>query len=148
MGTVALTVEQLGGQVVGVIPQSLTVKEIVQRPVGQLILVNTMHERKAKMAQLADAFIALPGGFGTMDELFEAITWGQLGIHSKPIGLLNINNFYTPLLQWVEQAVAHGFVRPQHRKLLAVAQEPAQLIDQLRQYEAPPGLVQWKDLTA
>jgi uncharacterized protein (TIGR00730 family) len=143
MGAVARGVAQQGGQVTGIIPRSLVVKELVDQPVGELLLVDTMHERKALMAERADAFVALPGGYGTLDELFEAITWGQLGIHRKPIGLLNVNNFFTPLVAWVDHALAEGFVRPQHRQLVRVADEAEALLDQLRQYEAPPALVRW-----
>lgn len=146
MGAVARAAIEYGGRVIGVIPSALMRKEIVDESIGELILVNTMHERKAKMAQLADAFIALPGGFGTLDELFEMLTWNQLGIHGKPIGLLNVNNFYTPLLQWITHAQTQGFIRLQHVKLLTVAQEPSVLLDQLRHYEALPGLVQWQNL--
>lgn len=146
MGVVARAALECGGRVIGVIPRALMRKEIIAESIGELILVDTMHERKAKMAQMADAFIALPGGFGTLDELFEILTWSQLGIHSKPIGLLNVNDFYTPLLQWIDHAQIQGFIRLQHRKLLTMAQEPSALLDQLRHYEAPPGLVEWENL--
>jgi uncharacterized protein (TIGR00730 family) len=148
MGTIARTVAAAGGNVVGVIPGALMVKELASEAIGELIVVNTMHERKAKMASLVDAFIALPGGFGTLDELFEAITWGQLGIHSKPVGLFNVNGFFDPLLQWVDHAVAEGFVRPHHRALVQTASDPVTLLDQLAHYEAPPGLVKWENLAA
>jgi uncharacterized protein (TIGR00730 family) len=148
MGTVARTVQDAGGQVTGVIPKSLMVKELASEAIGELIVVTTMHERKAKMASLADSFIALPGGFGTLDELFEILTWGQLGIHTKPIGLLNVNQFYDPLLAWVDHAVAESFVRSQHRRLVQTATDPAALLDLLATYEAPPGLVKWENLAA
>ena len=146
MGEIARTVAEGGGSVVGVIPGALKTKEIVGAVYGELIEVETMHERKAKMANLADAFIALPGGYGTLDELFEIVTWGQLGIHQKPIGLLNIEEYFTPLLQWVENALAMGFVRPQHRALLTMAAEPAALLAQLAAYTPAPGLVSWENL--
>jgi uncharacterized protein (TIGR00730 family) len=144
MGAVARGAAQQGGQVTGFIPRSLVVRELVDQPIGELIQVDTMHERKALMAERADAFIALPGGYGTLDELFEAITWGQLGIHQKPIGLLNVNSFFTPLVAWIDHAVAEGFVRHHHRQLVVVAADAEILLEQLRQYEAPPSLVQWQ----
>lgn len=146
MGEIARTVAEGGGQVIGIIPGALKTKEIVGAVYGELIEVATMHERKAKMANLADAFIAMPGGYGTLDELFEAVTWGQLGIHQKPIGLLNVDEYFTPLAQWVDNALAMGFVRPQHRALLAMATEPTHLLDQLAAYEPAPGLVSWENL--
>lgn len=146
MGEIARTVAEGGGQVIGIIPGALKTKEIVGAVYGELIEVATMHERKAKMANLADAFIAMPGGYGTLDELFEAVTWGQLGIHQKPIGLLNVDEYFTPLAQWVDNALAMGFVRPQHRALLAMAAEPTHLLDQLVAYVPAPGLVSWENL--
>lgn len=146
MGSVASAVAGAGGNVTGVIPSALIPKELANAAIGELIVVNTMHERKARMAELADAFIALPGGFGTLEELFEVITWGQLGIHSKPAGLLNVGGFFDPLLHWVDRAVAEGFIRPQHRALVQSATEPALLLDRLARYEVPPGLVKWENL--
>jgi uncharacterized protein (TIGR00730 family) len=143
MGAVARAVRDAGGQVTGVIPASLTTRELMGEPIGDLIVVQTMHERKARMAALADGFVALPGGFGTLDELFEAITWGQLGIHAKPIGLLNVAGFFDPLLAFIDHGVVTGFIRPHHRGLVMVGDEPAGLLDQLAHYDAPPGLVQW-----
>ncbi len=141
MGALARAARDNGGNVVGVIPESLTTREIMGEKIGELIVVETMHERKAIMASLADAFVAMPGGFGTMDELFEAITWGQLGIHAKPIGLLNIRGYFDSVLQWIEHGVAEGFVRPQHRGLLTVDVEPASLLDRLAVVQPPPGLL-------
>lgn len=146
MGTIARAVLAGGGAVTGVIPGPLKTKELSGEVLGDLITVRTMHERKATMTQLADGFIAIPGGFGTLDELFEALTWGQLGIHNKPIGLLNVNGYFTPLLQWIEHALAEGFVRPQHRNLIVVADEPAILLDLMIAYEPPPALTKWLDL--
>ena len=146
MGTIARTVLAGGGAVTGVIPGPLKSKELSGEVLGDLITVRTMHERKATMTQLADGFIAIPGGFGTLDELFEALTWGQLGIHNKPIGLLNVNGYFTPLLQWIEHAMGEGFVRPQHRNLIVVADEPATLLDLMIAYEPPPALTKWLDL--
>ena len=146
MGSIARTVIANGGKVTGVIPNSLKTKEVAGEIFGDLITVNTMHERKAMMARLSDGFIAMPGGFGTLEELFEATTWGQLGIHTKPVGLLNVNHYFDGLLQWIEQAVAHGFIRPHHQNLIIVANEPAALIEKMLVYEPPAGLVQWLDL--
>jgi uncharacterized protein (TIGR00730 family) len=140
MGKVANAALAHGAQVIGIIPKHLTTKELMGYPIGELIVVESMHVRKAKMAELADAFVALPGGFGTLDELFEAITWGQIGLHRKPIGLLNVNRFFDPLVGYIDHCVAEGFIRPQHRELLSIEEEPARLLDQLASYQAPPSL--------
>lgn len=145
MGTVAKAVSEGGGAVTGILPRSLKTKEIAETVYGNLIEVRTMHERKAMMTRLTDAFIAMPGGFGTLDELFEALTWGQLGIHTKPIGLFNVNGYFDGLIAWVDHAVTQGFIRPQHRSLLVVAADPGSLLDQLAQHQPPPGLVKWLD---
>jgi uncharacterized protein (TIGR00730 family) len=144
MGVLARAVRDAGGQVIGVIPAALTTRELMGETIGDLLVVETMHERKAKMAALAGGFIALPGGFGTLDELFEAITWSQLGIHTKPIGLLNVDGFFDPLLAFIDHGVAEGFIRPQHRRLVEVVDtDPVALLDRLAHHEAPRGLVQW-----
>jgi hypothetical protein len=143
MGIIARTVADAGGEVIGIIPGALTGKEIVSEVIGEMMVVNTMHERKAQMARLADAFIALPGGYGTLDELFEAITWAQLGIHHKPIGLLNVHGFFGPLIAWIDQASAAGFIGSQHRQLVQVAVDGEELLQQLADAEAPAGLVTW-----
>jgi uncharacterized protein (TIGR00730 family) len=141
MGTVARATLQAGSPVTGVIPTSLTTRELMGHPIGELIIVPTMHERKARLAAMADAFIAMPGGFGTLDELFEAITWGQIGLHNKPIGLLNVVGYFDPLLAFIERSLAEGFIRPHHRDLFVVADEPAQLLDLLIDHQPPPGLI-------
>jgi uncharacterized protein (TIGR00730 family) len=146
MGHLAMAVRDEGCHIVGVIPESLTTKELMGDKIGELIIVETMHERKAIMASLADGFIALPGGFGTMDELFEIITWGQLGIHQKPIGLLNVAGYFDPLLRLVEHGVDEGFIRPQHRNLFVVESTPAGLLDRMSQHQMPPGLINHVDL--
>lgn len=143
MGVIARAMHENGRSVTGIIPSALMLKEVVETVYGELIEVSTMHERKASMVQQADAFIAMPGGFGTLDELFEAITWAQLGIHKKPIGLLNVRGYFDPLLAWTEQAVAHGFVRPNHRHLFIAEEDPAALLDQLAAYEAPENVMKW-----
>jgi uncharacterized protein (TIGR00730 family) len=141
MGAVARAARDAGCRVTGIIPESLTTKELMGEKVGELIIVGSMHERKALMTQRSDAFIAIPGGFGTMDELFEAITWGQIGIHNKPIGLLNLDSYFDPLVQWIDHATQEGFIRPHHRDLIVVGTDPVHMIDQLVAYQAPPSLV-------
>ena len=143
MGAIADAALEAGGEVIGVIPRALAEKEIAHRGLARLYEVNSMHERKAKMADLAGAFIALPGGFGTFDELFEIITWAQLGIHHKPIGLLDVADYYAPLLAMVGRAVVEGFI-PQHNlDLIHCEQDPALLVDHLlvghRHPETVPG---------
>jgi uncharacterized protein (TIGR00730 family) len=134
MGVLADAVLAAGGEVAGVIPQALVDKELAHSRLTELHIVGTMHQRKALMADRADAFVALPGGFGTCEEFFEVLTWAQLGIHDKPIGLLNVAGFFDPLLAWIDGAVAEGFIRPKHRSLLLVAAEPARLLDELQSY--------------
>lgn len=141
MGKVATAARDHGCAVVGIIPEHLTTEELMGYPIGELIVVATMHERKAKMAELSDAFVALPGGYGTLDELFEAITWGQIGLHSKPIGLLNVEGFFDPLVNYIDHCVVEGFIRPQHRQLFLVDDDPARLLDRLDAHKPPPGLV-------
>ncbi|MFO0876589.1 MAG: TIGR00730 family Rossman fold protein [Gemmataceae bacterium] len=131
MGVVADAVLEAGGRVVGVIPQGLVEHEVAHRRLTELHVVRTMHERKALMADRSDAFLALPGGFGTLDELFEILTWAQLGIHAKPVGLANIAEFFTPLLQWLKHAVAEGYLRTRHQQLLHVRQDPVELLTHL-----------------
>ncbi|RME65222.1 MAG: TIGR00730 family Rossman fold protein, partial [Caldilineae bacterium] len=125
MGALARSVVAHGGQVHGVIPGPLAPKEISGQPIGELEVVDSMHARKARMAELADAFIALPGGFGTLEELFETITWVQLGIHRKPIGLLNVAGFFEPLRSLIQHHIEQGFIRPTYGNLLVVAEQPA-----------------------
>jgi uncharacterized protein (TIGR00730 family) len=132
-----------GGEVIGVIPQSLVDRELAHAGLTKLHVVQTMHQRKALMADLADGFAALPGGFGTAEEFFEILTWAQLGIHSKPIGLLNTRGFFTPLLAWLDHAVDEGFVRPTHRHLLLEADTPEQLLDRLLSFTPPEPRPKW-----
>ncbi|NBO93060.1 MAG: TIGR00730 family Rossman fold protein [Planctomycetia bacterium] len=131
MGVVADAALAAGGQVIGYIPQSLVDREVAHEGLTELYVVETMHQRKAMMADRATAFLALPGGFGTADELFEILTWAQLGIHEKPIGLANINGFFDPLLSWLERATRDGFLRLKHRQLLLVDSDPIQLLDRV-----------------
>jgi uncharacterized protein (TIGR00730 family) len=146
MGAVARAALAHGSRVVGVIPESLTTKELMGQPIGELLVVNTMHERKAKMAALSDGFIGMPGGFGTLEELFESITWGQLGIHTKPVGLLNVNGYFEPLIRLIDHGVSEGFIRSHHRDLVLMADTPQALLAKLAAYEPPPGLVRWLDI--
>lgn len=146
MGTIANAVLKFGGHVIGVIPEKLVIKNIVHDKLPDLRIVKNMHERKALMAELADGFIAMPGGFGTFEEFFEVLTWTQLGFHKKPVGLLNVNNFYTPLLAFLDGTVDAGFVKASHRKLIAVDSDPAILVDKL--HAAPVNVeAKWDHLT-
>ena len=138
MGAVADGCISRGGKVIGVIPHFLRTKEVAHENLNELILVETMHERKMKMHDLCDAFIALPGGYGTLEELFEMITWAQLGLHQKPVGVLNVQGFYDPLLEQVGTMVKAGFLKAEHRHMLLTSNSPSQLLDELNSYEAPP----------
>lgn len=131
MGILADAVLQAGSPVIGVIPRSMVERELAHQALTELHVVETMHQRKALMAERAAAFAALPGGAGTADEFFEIVTWRQLRLHVKPIGLLNIAGFFDPLLAWLDRTVADGFVRSEHRGLLHVAEEPERLLDLL-----------------
>ncbi len=137
MGVVADAVLEAGGEAIGVIPHALAAREIAHQRLTTLHVVASMHERKAMMAELSDAFIAMPGGFGTYEELFEALTWTQLGLHKKPCGLLNVAGFYDPVVRFIDHAVAEQFIRPQHRAALLVEQDPARLIDALESVTLP-----------
>jgi len=143
MGEIATAVTEAGGTVVGVIPHALAGKEIAYAQADELIVTDTMHARKSLMADRADAFVALPGGFGTCDELFEILTWAQLGIHAKPVGLLNVNGFFTPLLAWLDNVVREGLLKPRHRDLLLVSESAGDLLDRLQGYIPPPPTMKW-----
>jgi uncharacterized protein (TIGR00730 family) len=145
MGLVADTVMAAGGTVIGVIPRRLFPKEIAHRGLTELIEVDSMHERKTKMFELADAFIALPGGFGTLEELAEVTTWAQLGIHQKPIGVLNVGGYYDALLVFLDRGVHEGLLRADNRALLVDRDEPAALLQALRSY-VPKPRPQWLEL--
>lgn len=137
MGVVADAVLIGGGEVIGVIPEALATKELAHPNITIMHVVPSMHARKARMAELSDAFIAMPGGFGTFEELFEVITWAQLGIHRKPIGLLNVAGYFDPLMELVEHAIAEGFIKPEHRQLIVVCDQPATLLDNLAHHQMP-----------
>ncbi|MCC6443817.1 MAG: TIGR00730 family Rossman fold protein [Armatimonadetes bacterium] len=144
MGAAADAALQAGGEVIGVIPQALVDRELAHRGLSDLHVVSSMHERKATMAALSDAFIALPGGYGTLDELCEILTWAQLGLHAKPCGLLDVEGYYDHLLALLDHAVAQRFLRPEHRALLLDDTDPDRLLDRLTAYQ-PPALYKWID---
>ena len=146
MGVVADTVLAGGGEVTGVIPRSLVRREIAHKGLTRLHEVDSMHERKALMVDLADGFIALPGGFGTFDELFEITTWAQLGLHTKPIGLLNAAGYFTPLLNMIAHAAAEGFIPPGYEGFLLHKSGPAELLDDFVGYVPSTRQSKWMDL--
>lgn len=137
MGLVADTVLAGGGPVIGVIPESLQQKEVAHEGLTELLVTGDMHERKRLMAERADAFIAMPGGLGTLEELFEILTWGQLCFHAKPVGLLNSRGYYDDLVRFLDGTVSEGFVHPRHRAMLNVADEPGVLLDRLTREDQP-----------
>ncbi len=142
MGAVADAAIEAGGEAFGVIPESLMTFEVAHRGLTELIVVDSMHTRKARMADLSDAFIALPGGLGTLEELFEMLTWSQLRLHQKPVGLLNVDGFYDHLLTFLDQTVAAGFVRQEHRDNLIVSDDADELIKGLAAW-SPPEIDKW-----
>jgi uncharacterized protein (TIGR00730 family) len=143
MGQVAQAALAAGGTVVGVIPHALAKKEIAQEDCTELIVVDTMHERKALMADRAGAFVALPGGFGTLDELFEILTWAQLGIHAKPVAVLNVRGFFAPLLALLDHMTTEGLLRPAHRELLLVAKSVPELFEKLTAWAPAAPAFKW-----
>ena len=145
MGVVADTVLAAGGAVIGVIPRSLFQREIAHKNLTALHEVGSMHERKALMSDLSDGFIALPGGYGTFDELFEVTTWAQLRLHAKPIGLLNVANYFAPLLALVQHASHEGFIQPRYTQLLLSADNPANLLDTMTTFTPPHDQFTWTD---
>lgn len=140
MGVIADAVLEAGGEAIGVIPRLLATREIAHEQMTRLHVVETMHQRKALMAELGGAFVALPGGLGTLEELFEALTWAQLGIHDKPVGVLDVGGFWTPLERFLDHQVEEGFLRPGHRSLLVGHADPDALLDLLER-GLPPGVV-------
>lgn len=137
MGAVADAVLESGGKVIGVIPTFLRTKEVAHDQLTELIVVETMHERKTKMNELCDGVIALPGGFGTLEELFEILTWAQLGLHQKPIGLLNVNGFYDSLLALIKTTVDKGFLKELDQQRLLVSDNADELLHKMHSYQAP-----------
>jgi uncharacterized protein (TIGR00730 family) len=144
MGVIADAVLASGGKVIGVIPEALAAKEIAHSRLTELRVVRSMHERKAIMAELSDAFIALPGGLGTLEEFFEVITWAQLGLHAKPVGIMNVSGYFDPLFAFLDRAVDERFVKSEHRSMIIMAHSPADLLDRLQSYE-PPQIEKWID---
>jgi uncharacterized protein (TIGR00730 family) len=130
------------GDIIGVIPRMLVAREVANTALTDLRIVDSMHDRKALMAELADGFVALPGGIGTLEEFFEIWTWAQLGMHDKPCGLLNVAGYFDPLLEFLDRAVAEKFVREVHRKMVIVESDPAELLARFELYE-PPRVVKW-----
>jgi uncharacterized protein (TIGR00730 family) len=143
MGILADAVLENGGQVIGIIPELFDTPALVHRELTELQVVRSMHERKARMAETADAFVALPGGFGTFEELFEILTWSQIGLHRKPIGILNVDSYFDPLLALIDHARSEGFIYSEHTDLLINEHEPTELLDRIEAYTLPPGLDKW-----
>jgi uncharacterized protein (TIGR00730 family) len=144
MGAVADAARQAGGEVIGVIPQSLVEREVAHTELDDLRIVGSMHERKALMAELSDGFVALPGGIGTLEEIFEVWTWGQLGSHTKPCACLNTRGFYERLLGFLDHVVDEAFLKPIHRDMLVVVEEPDAVLRSLLAYQ-PPLATKWID---
>jgi uncharacterized protein (TIGR00730 family) len=147
MGAVADAVLAAGGEVIGVMPRRLVEREVAHRRLRDLRVVGSMHERKALMAELADAFIALPGGLGTLEEFFEVWTWAQLGEHTKPLGMLNVAGYYDPLLAFFDHLVRERFIRPEHRAMVLVEEEAGTLLSGFASYN-PPVVSKWIDRAA
>ena len=137
MGAVANGVLSQGGQVIGVITRGMNTPELAHTGLTRLEVTGTIHQRKARMYELADGYIALPGGYGTIDELFETLTWGQIGEHHKPVGLLNVNGYYDPLLEMLNRALAEKFLFPEHRKALLCESDIEKLLDGMQAYQPP-----------
>ncbi|MBO0700644.1 MAG: TIGR00730 family Rossman fold protein [Zavarzinella sp.] len=142
MGVLADAAMRAGGEVIGVITQALGDREVAHTSLTELHVVRTMHERKAQMAALSEAFLVLPGGIGTLEEFFEVWTWGQLGEHTKPVGIINTAGYYDGLIRFLDQAVAERFLKPRHREMLIVGDTPAAVLDAFPSYE-PPAVGKW-----
>ncbi|MDM5299532.1 TIGR00730 family Rossman fold protein [Bacillus pumilus] len=147
MGVIADEVLRHGGQVIGVMPKGLFRGEVVHQELTELIEVTGMHERKAKMSELADGFIAMPGGFGTYEELFEVLCWAQIGIHQKPIGLYQVNDYFNSLIDMVKFSIQEGFSNESHLQLLHASSEPKELITQMASYQTPSLQQKWTELS-
>ena len=143
MGKLADAVLAHGGEITGVIPRALVDRDIGHRQVEDMRVVDSMHERKALMAELADAFVALPGGIGTLEELVEVFTWSQLGLHRKPCGLLDVEGYYQRLADFLDHAVQERFVRPEHRALLLIEEDPRMLLERMRSFDPGAALPKW-----
>ena len=137
MGTIASAALKEGGEVFGVIPKQLIEKEVAHEGLTKLHIVNSMHERKKLMADLSDGFIAMPGGFGTLEEIFEVVAWGQLNFHSKPVGLLNVGGYFDSMIKFLDHTVKEEFIKPEHRKMILVDEKPKPLLNKLKNYIPP-----------
>jgi uncharacterized protein (TIGR00730 family) len=144
MGTVANAALEAGGRVIGVIPKALQLRELAHVRLTSLHVTGSMHERKARMAELSQGFIALPGGLGTLEEFAEIVTWAQLGIHARPCGLLDVDGYYGPLVAFFDRAVQEGFVSPLHRELVMIESDPDALLDRFEAWR-PPAVEKWVD---
>jgi hypothetical protein len=144
MGLLADAALERGGEVIGIIPHALMQRELAHNGLTELHITNSMHERKALMAELSDGFIALPGGIGTLEELSEVLTWAQLGLHGKPCGLINTAQFYDAFVSFLDHAVAERFIRPEHRSILMIEEQPEALLDRMERYQ-PPVVEKWID---
>lgn len=143
MGALADGCLQAGGEVIGVVPVNLNTSALIHASLTRLEVTTDIHQRKARMSELADAFIALPGGYGTLDELFETLTWAQIGLHHKPIGLLNTAGYYQPLLELIDHAAREGFIFAEHGGLFVHDEHPAALLEKLLHFSRPDGLEKW-----
>ncbi|AWX23509.1 TIGR00730 family Rossman fold protein [Bacillus subtilis subsp. subtilis] len=146
MGTIADAIMENGGTAIGVMPSGLFSGEVVHQNLTELIEVNGMHERKAKMSELADGFISMPGGFGTYEELFEVLCWAQIGIHQKPIGLYNVNGYFEPMMKMVKYSIQEGFSNESHLKLIHSSSRPDELIEQMQTYSYPILEKKWTEI--
>jgi uncharacterized protein (TIGR00730 family) len=143
MGAVADGVLASGGEVTGVVPVYLNLPQLIHAGLTKLEIVDNIHQRKARMSELADAFIALPGGYGTFEELFEALTWAQIGLHAKPIGLLNVLGYFDPMIHMIQHALNEGFIYDEHRTMVLSSDHPEQMISVLKKYQLPEGFDRW-----
>jgi uncharacterized protein (TIGR00730 family) len=143
MGVIADAALAAGAEVIGVIPRAMVDKELAHPRLTEMHVVDTMHQRKALMEAMSDAFTALPGASGTADEMFEIMTWAQLGLHRKPIGILNVDGYFRPLLTWLDQSVKEGFLKPAHRRLLLESPQPEKLLDLLQKYRPRRNIGKW-----
>ncbi len=145
MGALADSALAQGGRVVGILPEQFNTDALAHRALTEMRIVPSMHARKALMAEMGEAFVALPGGFGTFEELFEILTWAQIGMHRRPVGLLNALGYFDPLLTLIEHARREGFIYAEHRSLLVSESEPEPLLDRLERFVSPDGLNRWVD---
>jgi hypothetical protein len=143
MGAVADGALESGGEAIGVLPSIFNTPQLAHPNLTRLEIVDDMHKRKARLEELADGFIALPGGYGTLEELFEILTWAQIGLHKKPVGLLNVRQYYDPLLEFIDSARAEGFIYTEHRSLFTSSEKPLSLLKALENHNPPSGLERW-----